>query len=119
MIPFEHSDSIYVLEDGVYGVLVFDSENDCGTSDTIHINVVDLNQISQPKIRIYPNPAISVLNIELNKENELAIFNSNGAEMYRTKTRETAVNVANYPSGVYFIKLVQNNNQIVYPCVKE
>jgi hypothetical protein len=119
VIPFEHSDSIYVLEDGVYGVLVFDPENDCGTSDTIHINVVDLNQISQPKIRIYPNPAISILNIELNKESELAIFNSNGAEMYRTKTRETAVNVAYYPSGIYFIKLVQNNNRIVYPWVKE
>ena len=119
VIPFEHSDSIYVLEDGVYGVLVFDPENDCGTSDTIHINVVDLNQISQPKIRIYPNPAISILNIELNKESELAIFNSNGAEMYRTKTRETAINVAYYPSGIYFIKLVQNNNRIVYPWVKE
>jgi len=39
--------------------------------------------------------------------------------MYRTKTRETAVNVAYYPSGIYFIKLVQNNNRIVYPWVKE
>ena len=119
VIPFEHNDSLYLLEDGVYEVLVFDPENDCGASDTIHINVVGLNKQIKPQIKLFPNPANSVLNLKLEQEAEVLIFNALGKLMFQQNTKEQSINIETYPVGVYFIKLVQNNKRFVYPWVKE
>tara|TARA_B110000967_G_scaffold206888_1_gene254781 strand:+ start:321 stop:1589 length:1269 start_codon:yes stop_codon:yes gene_type:complete len=119
VIPFEHNDSLYLLEDGVYEVLVFDPENDCGASDTIHINVVGLNEQIKPQIKLFPNPASSVLNLKLEQETEVLIFNALGKLMFQQNTKEQSINIETYPVGVYFIKLVQNNKRFVYPWVKE
>jgi len=119
VIPFEHNDSLYLLEDGVYEVLVFDPENDCGASDTIHINVVGINEQIKPQIKLFPNPASSVLNLKLEQEAQVLIFNALGKLMFQQNTKEQSINIETYPVGVYFIKLVQNNKRFVYPWVKE
>ena len=119
VIPFEHNDSLYLLEDGVYKVLVFDPENDCGASNTIHINVVGLNEQTKPQINLFPNPASYILNLKLAEEAEVYIYNAVGKLMYQEKTREQTINIEAYPSGVYFLKLMQKNKRFVYPWIKE
>ena len=75
--------------------------------------------IIKPQIKLFPNPASSVLNLKLEQETEVLIFNALGKLMFQQNTKEQSINIETYPVGVYFIKLVQNNKRFVYPWVKE
>ena len=119
VIPFEHNDSLSILEDGVYEVLVFDPVNDCGASDTVHVNVVGLNEDLASKINLYPNPATDYLNVELQDEALISLFDSRGKLMYQAKITQEAIEVHNYPSGLYFLKIESKNTRSVYPWMKE
>jgi hypothetical protein len=60
---------------------------------------------------VYPNPASSLITIDLknfnSSEKQVEIYNMEGKMVYETQTYENKMilNVKNYPSGVYFIKL--------------
>jgi Secretion system C-terminal sorting domain len=62
-------------------------------------------------LSVYPNPASSLITIDLknfnSSEKQIEIYNVEGKMVYETQTYENKMilNVKNYPSGVYFIKL--------------
>ena len=118
VIPFEHNDTLNLLEDGVYGILLYDPINDCGSTDTVHINVVGVNDEIDNSIKIYPNPTSDFLNIEFINENEFSIFNAIGELMYKSSARKTTISVQSYPSGVYFMRVQKDNNTAVIPWMK-
>ena len=75
-------------------------------------------------ISIYPNPVQNELFIatEVNVK-EVAIYDVYGRQAMRQQVNETTsqqvVNVAGLNSGIYFVKVVTNNGEIVKRFVKE
>lgn len=118
VIPQEHNDTLFILDDGIYGVVVFDPINDCGASDTVHVNVVGLNDDLTSKVNLFPNPTTSILNVELDAEADVFIFNSMGELMYNSNLKKESISVVDYPAGMYFLKVVHRNSSSVHPWFK-
>ncbi|MCK5856918.1 MAG: T9SS type A sorting domain-containing protein [Bacteroidales bacterium] len=99
---------------------------DTNRVDTIFIGINCLpgfNNISNElkQITIYPNPAISQLNLDIEEftSNELgilAVFNSLGQEIESIHIpkgmKTTSINIDDYSKGVYFIRL-QKKQQVI------
>jgi PKD repeat protein len=69
---------------------------------------------------IYPNPTSSQLTIKTELEiNEINIIEITGKVIKTIKQNTTSLNVADLPSGIYFIKLITNNNTITKKFVKQ
>jgi len=119
VIPFEHNDTLYLLEDGVYGVLLYDPTYDCGTTDTVHINVVGISDDFEQTFKLYPNPTSDYLYIELNHEARVTIFNTQGGLMYQTRTQENTIPVSKFPNGLYFLRVEDGNKIETYPWIKQ
>ena len=119
VIPFEHNDTLHLLEDGVYGVLLYDPINDCGTTDTVHINVVGISDPFEQAFKLYPNPASDYLHIELQHEARVTIFNTLGKLMYQTRTQENTIPVSKFPNGLYFLRVEDGNIIETHPWLKQ
>ena len=74
---------------------------------------VGLNTNLTSEVRLYPNPAVSYVNIDLTKDvRNLTIYNALGSVVAEKNiTRETTVtiNTANYAAGAYNVKFTTAN----------
>lgn len=75
-------------------------------------------------IRLFPNPANDILNIENNSEEtitSLKIYNNNGALIKEIKEYQkmTAISVADLQTGIYFVKIGLNDKIKNYKFIKE
>lgn len=75
-------------------------------------------------LRIFPNPAGNVLNIENENQeriDEMSVFNFEGRELERIKncSGSTQINTAQYVKGIYFLKIKSKNNVTFKRFVKE
>ena len=72
---------------------------------------------------IYPNPSSNVLNLKLthnNKSTKIEVFDVLGKLTYNAMVNsETSINVTNWNSGLYFVKLSSENLKITKRFVKE
>jgi uncharacterized delta-60 repeat protein len=108
---------------GNYAVVV--TENGCtNTSDCFEILTVgNVNITKATKWLIYPNPAQSDFNLEMNsfntEETEILFVNSLGKTVYQEKIVFSAgksirkYDLSNYSKGVYTIKIITGDNQVV------
>lgn len=66
---------------------------------------------NQPKINIYPNPVSENLTIESIISGNLGIFNATGMLVYSKEIIQgtTSLNVSNFSSGYYFVKINASN----------
>ncbi len=98
------------------------SSNDCGESawsDSLIIQAytclgTDDNDIEN-SLRVYPNPATNTLIIEKqnhNKPYNIEIYNSTGTKVFTTNTatKITSIDVSEWISGVYVVKIVSGND---------
>ena len=75
-------------------------------------------------ISIYPNPTSQFLNIVSNSsiinKMQLQILNSLGQIVFNDEicTTNSKINIENYPSGMYFIKLIQKDKQQTFKIIK-
>jgi len=66
--------------------------------DNIDINTADI-------FCIYPNPATDIVNIKINNNSELAIFNTTGEEVKHINTNQNTmtIDISDLPNGIYFV----------------
>ena len=78
---------------------------------TITVTGVDENQLAT----IYPNPVSNYLTIEQYGKKNICIYNLVGQKVYEINTSDNVVNIdmTNYVSGVYVVKINNNNYKIV------
>jgi len=66
---------------------------------------------------IYPNPAKDILTVSLNKNSNSTIeilgMNGRTIKLLETKELQTEINISDLESGIYFIRLMQDNNILV------
>jgi len=80
------------------------------TDTTNRVGISEIITISN--IMIYPNPATTTLTISANQINQITINNLLGQTMYshECNSPQVQVDVANFPPGVYFVKI--NSNEV-------
>jgi autotransporter-associated beta strand protein len=78
-------------------------------------NVNEFNQLTRTEMFVYPNPANNVLNINFNnanfKNSNIVIFNVSGKEVLKSNMADsnTQLNIESLSSGVYFVKVSNEN----------
>ena len=81
------------------------------TSDCININPAGIEENKLNKFSVYPNPSSDIINIK-SKDNlfieELTILDVSGKVILK-KNKSSIVNIENFDSGVYLLKLKTSN----------
>jgi hypothetical protein len=99
--------------------LVFDVEKQLISKNN---NVtLDTKQMQQhPKMRLYPNPASSLLNLQLSDDVilENVIFYNTLGQVIFTST-ETSWDVSSFANGVYFLKVFNASGSKTFTFIKE
>ncbi len=82
--------------------------------------VSNINNYSDNNISIYPNPTYNKVNISLNENSEIIIFDTNG-KMYLAKKIKKGKNIVDlslYKQGIYFVRIITADNIITKKIVK-
>jgi len=71
-------------------------------NSVVGISKVDNSEFS---FSVYPNPASDIINIRVEANTNIIIYNQLGAEVYRSKllAGKTSIDISNFSKGVYFI----------------
>lgn len=89
---------------------------------TITLNMIGIEVLTENFLRLYPNPAESILTIERNSSDEVVIelYNIDGTLIGTTKTDNatTTINVGTLNSGSYFVRIIGANKTIVHRFIK-
>jgi len=104
---------------GNYCYTVTAMYSDCGESIPSNEACVDFNvgvkTNDLSKVKIYPNPTNSILNIELTDNvTQVVIYNFFGQVVHENKVTNTStlhVDVSNYDAGAYLVRFVTNQGQ--------
>lgn len=102
-----------------YYVTVTDT-NSCVLSDSINVTIDVCSRINETTsdgfFKVYPNPALDVLNIQniSNLNSEIRIFNLLGkcllTKMIKSNQDELQLDVSSIPAGIYSIEFSSENN---------
>lgn len=79
-----------------------------------------INGLSEERIMLYPNPSASLVflkNIEPHTIKSIAFYSVNG-QLVLTST-ETAIDVTDISSGIYFVKVKTLDNQAIFRFIKQ
>lgn len=107
--------------DGQYYLKVIAKDASMNTAmDSMIINIkngvsyINTDSHKKPEITIFPNPSKNFLIIKFpkNEKSVLTIYNSRGQEIHRTESmtgKEIKIETINWPSGIYFFNLLNNN----------
>jgi len=93
------------------------SENFKFTTETI----TNIRQLSDDDYSIYPNPTNGFVTIEMNAfENDLEVYTSSGKRLQQLSfVQKTSLDLSNYSSGLYWIKLINSEGMIVKKIILE
>ncbi|MBK8720749.1 MAG: T9SS type A sorting domain-containing protein [Saprospiraceae bacterium] len=83
--------------------------------------VISSVQSIDPKLKIYPNPTYSVLNLEnLNGYEKATIYDINGKLLVQKVISNDVekIDLSNLTNGIYFLRLVNKNTDIVTKIIK-
>lgn len=82
------------------------------------VEVTAINEIANLNYKLYPNPAVDMVNIDLpynHNVKTIKVYNVLGKEVYQTLVSNNTnikIETKNYKSGVYIIKLIDKSNNI-------
>ncbi|MBO6605728.1 M28 family peptidase [Psychroserpens sp.] len=93
-------------------------------SECIQVDTLGLEEFSENEIKVYPNPVISDLNIELlSSENDASItlYDLSGKLILTSNTTENSatLNLKEMPQGIYFLTIENAEKSGTFKIVKE
>ncbi|MCH9661753.1 MAG: T9SS type A sorting domain-containing protein [Bacteroidetes bacterium] len=92
-------------------------------SNSLGEELKSFTRTSVDNIKLFPNPAQSVINIEINEGSydEIVVFSTTGKIVYSTKSEEQSiqVDVSRLASGTYFVRFVSNKKAVTKRFIKE
>ena len=117
-------DSIFYAKlPGKYNVVIKNAGNCSFTSDYFEFkkdtcnSVAKLNDLQDDMITVYPNPASTLLNIDLNNPNvkSVALVNVLGQKVIRQdlQTMNNVINVQDIVRGMYVVSFFNEENEII------
>ena len=67
----------------------------------------------EDRLSVYPNPSSGLFNLTVNEEiKSIEVFGFNGQKLEEVHVRENEIDLANYPKGIYFLR-VQTANKLI------
>ena len=122
VIPGETSKTHVTTKYGIYNVRV-DSSNGCSSfSDDFELKYTSITENNfDGKINIYPNPTNGLFNIESKMELYYSIYDYSGKEIVSGKKdcNIQQLDLSNFKSGIYLLKLHNNQQQYTTKIIKE
>jgi hypothetical protein len=107
---------------GVYKLRV-DSTNGCSNfSDDLDLKYTSKTEnVSKDKFKIYPNPTNGLFNIESQLELNYSIYDYSGKEIITGKKDGNIqlLDLSDFKSGIYLIKLFNNQDQFISKIIKD
>lgn len=80
----------------------------------------NLDKTKQLQVNIYPNPCYDILNVNINNnyhnKNKIELYNILGCKIkeIQTTSQLTNIDIKTLNIGIYFIKIFDNNNNLIY-----
>ena len=120
VIPSATQQDYYVTVEGTYYVIV--KQNGCSSepSESISVLFTGISQIDEVSTKIYPNPATDLVNIEtsVSGQTKAELLSQAGKTMLVTEFYgKTTMDLNHIPSGLYLIKITNNNGVKTYKIV--
>ena len=82
-----------------------------------NVGTLGANDLIAPTVSLYPNPSNDLINISFDKDQlqKIELYDTTGKLLFKSdlNTNTYALNIANYPSGVYFVRVFNQNNVFV------
>jgi gingipain R len=96
-----------------YAVKTVCTGGESGLSNTVN-GMTGINSYDGSEIRIYPNPAHNVLNIEGDNLKEASLYSAIGTLVQKTEVngKTVTLNVSNLTKGIYFVRIMTNEGNI-------
>ncbi|MFH1297386.1 MAG: leucine-rich repeat protein [Bacteroidota bacterium] len=106
------------------GAAIYNNASGCNSEKEIESACgvgMEENNPSKNQLNIFPNPAYTNITIETIITGHLYILNLNGQELLQQEITETTttIDIITLPSGVYFIKLINNKTVEVGKLIKK
>ncbi|MEJ6734479.1 MAG: T9SS type A sorting domain-containing protein [Flavobacteriales bacterium] len=118
----ETSEVIILEEPGRYYVEVADSFGCVGMSADYSVEGVDVNSFSSFEFNIFPNPVSDFLQLKCSK-NEVVLWSLSdnlGRNILNGEfAKSDEINVQSLNSGVYFLTLTKDDNEVIFKIIKE
>lgn len=72
------------------------------------------DDVNQPKVSIYPNPATNLVNISTENAKTISIMNSIGQIVYTSNVTSStlSIDVSQFATGVYFVEIKNETKKI-------
>lgn len=118
----ETAESIVVSPEETTTYSVVGTKNGCEGSAEITVNVtVGVEENNFVKVKIYPNPVEDEVKIECRDMNEIIIYKPNGliVEQICLDADNYVLNVNDYDSGLYFVKIITKEGNTIHKIVKK
>jgi hypothetical protein len=85
---------------------------------------VGINEQKESKLLLYPNPATDEISVDISEKaygSNLTIIDIEGQQLITRQITEpkTQIDISNLPSGVYFLRLINNRTVTVGKIIKE
>ncbi len=66
----------------------------------------DVDQISDAKLKVYPNPVVDILKVEVDGTTEVVILSADGRiVLSQTVSQNADINVSSLSAGIYWVKI--------------
>ncbi len=103
--PFVNSSTLY------YRLRMEDKDGSLTYSHMARVNL----PLQQGRINVFPNPAANLLHVEGSDIKEIQLLDYLGRSVYKLATtgNRNALHVAHLPAGMYLLKAITGNNQII------
>ena len=76
-----------------------------------------VNDLKPTSISVYPNPSNDLINIKLddNQLSKIELYDITGKLLFKKnlKANNYVLNIANYPSGIYLLKIFNQNSMFI------
>lgn len=96
---------------GKYMVVVYDDKGCAGPSTTVQITTVGVNELTRAAdVKVYPNPATSILHIESAATVNVVITSMEGKTVL-TQNDAKEINISNLANGLYFVMLFDEHGE--------
>lgn len=118
---FDDPEDLTDLTTGTYAVIVRDA-NDCESSSTSFFvsDLAGISDFDQSNIKVFPNPASDNITIQLAGDFNYQLITVKGEVMINGRANnDIVINIEEFETGVYLLKITSNEENSIIQIVKE
>ena len=121
--PYASETDAFITENSVYKVIVTDrygcSTDTATVNITINHPVVGIDNAGVEEVKIYPNPASGLLNIDTEGLKEVEMYSVKGQKVFATQCsgNHVAINTEGMAAGMYYLRISTTNGIVTQTVV--